>query len=213
METKMNDMASTIVARSDQINAADLLGQPRTLRIVSVDVRPGTEQPVSIKIAGDDKVFRPCKSMCRLLVAAWGADSAAYAGRSMTVYNDPDVLWAGMKVGGIRISHMSNLDGPLTLALAENKKNRKPFTVKPLVIAKAEPAATKPAATLEARLGSFIAALNKTADRAALVALQHRAEALIADVTASGPALFEVLTEAIAKRDATFETPEFEDGE
>jgi hypothetical protein len=86
--------------------------------------------------------------MCRVLVAAWGADSAKYAGRSMTLYNDPDVLWAGMKVGGIRISHMSHIDSPITLALAENKKNRKLFTVKPLPTQRDNtPAVASPPAT------------------------------------------------------------------
>ena len=140
----MSDMSKVIVARSDQVNAGDLVGISRTVRVAAVNVQPGTEQPVSIKIDGDSKVYRPCKSMSRVLVAAWGADSAKYAGRSMTLYNDPDVLWAGMKVGGIRISHMSHIDGPITLALAENKKNRKLFTVKPLATAKPSPAAATP---------------------------------------------------------------------
>lgn len=145
----MSDMSKVIVAKSDQVNAGDLVGINRTVRVAAVNVQPGTEQPVSIKIDGDSKVYRPCKSMSRVLVAAWGADSAKYAGRSMTLYNDPDVLWAGMKVGGIRISHMSHIDGPITLALAENKKNRKLFTVKPLATAKPSPAAPIPSAAAE----------------------------------------------------------------
>ena len=147
----MSDMSQVIVAKSDQINAGDLVGISRTVRVASVNVQPGTEQPVAVKIEGDNKVYRPCKSMSRVLVAAWGPDSAKYAGRSMTLYCDPDVLWAGMKVGGIRISHMSHIDSPITLALAENKKNRKLFTVKPLQQRTATPAAaTSPAAAANA---------------------------------------------------------------
>ncbi len=146
----MSDMSQVIVAKSDQINAGDLFGISRTVKVASVNVQPGTEQPVAVKIEGDNKVYRPCKSMSRVLVAAWGADSAKYAGRSMTLYNDPDVLWAGMKVGGIRISHMSHIDGPITLALAENKKNRKLFTVKPLQQRQNTPAAALPAAAADA---------------------------------------------------------------
>jgi hypothetical protein len=128
----MADMAEIIVAKSDQINAADLIGAPRTIKIAGVTVRAGEDQPVSIRIEGDKKVYRPCKSMSRVLVRAWGPDSTRYVGRSMTLYHDPDVLWAGMKVGGIRISHMSDLSGVLSMALAENRMNRKIFTVKPL---------------------------------------------------------------------------------
>jgi hypothetical protein len=144
----MSDMSQIIIAKSDQVNAGDLVGISRTVRIASVNVQPGTEQPVAIKLDGDSKVYRPCKSMSRVLVAAWGADSAKYAGRSMTLYCDPDVLWAGMKVGGIRISHMSHIDSTITLALAENKKNRKLFTVKPLPTQRANsPAVATPPAT------------------------------------------------------------------
>ena len=146
----MSDMSQVIIAKSDQINAGDLVGISRTVRVAAVNVAPGTEQPVSIKIDGDSKVYRPCKSMSRVLVAAWGADSSKYAGRSMTLYCDPDVLWAGMKVGGIRISHMSHIDGPITLALAENKKNRKLFTVKPLQQRANSPAAPPPSAAADA---------------------------------------------------------------
>jgi len=66
------------------------------------------------------------------MVTAWGADSKKYIGRSMTLYRDPSVKWGGMEVGGIRISHMSDIDSAITLALTMTKSNRKPYTVKPL---------------------------------------------------------------------------------
>jgi hypothetical protein len=140
----MSDMIPVIAAKSDQINAADLTGSPRTVKIAAVNVSPGTEQPVTINIVGDKKVFRPCKSMSRVMVDAWGPDSSKYVGKSMTLYLDPDVLWAGMKVGGIRISHMSHIDGPRSSVLAENKKNRKLFTVKPLASVADKSAASVP---------------------------------------------------------------------
>jgi hypothetical protein len=129
------DMAPVIAPKSDQINADDLIGGPITITIESVSVKPGTEQPVSIAIDGLSKVFRPCKSMCRVMVAAWGPDSAVYAGRSLTLYRDPKVKWGGMEVGGIRISAMSHISTAMTMALTETKHSRKPFTVKPLAMA------------------------------------------------------------------------------
>ena len=71
--------------------------------------------------------------MCRVMVSAWGADSKNYVGRSMTLYRDPTVKWGGMAVGGIRISHMSDIDGDMTMALTVTRANKKPYTVKPLV--------------------------------------------------------------------------------
>jgi len=138
----MNDMTSVIVAKSDQINADDLLGRDMTITIEDVIIKGGQEQPVSIVFAGSDKVFRPCKSMSRVLVNVWGPDAKQYIGRSMTLYRDPSVKWGGMEVGGIRISHMSDIDSNVTMALTMTKANRKPFTVKPLKVErKPEPTA------------------------------------------------------------------------
>lgn len=71
------------------------------------------------------------------MIEIWGKDSANYVGKSMTIYCDPKVKFGGVEVGGIRISHMSDLSAPRTLALTATKANKKPFTVKPLVTAKA----------------------------------------------------------------------------
>jgi len=129
-----NDMHATIVPKSDQLNADDLIGREMTVTITGVNIRGGQEQPVAISFDGDNgKPYKACKSMCRVMVTAWGADSSKYVGRSMTLYRDPTVKWGGMEVGGIRISHMSDIDKPMTLALTMTKSNRKPYTVKPLV--------------------------------------------------------------------------------
>lgn len=129
----MNDMSKVIVPKSDQINADDLISGPITITIKGVDIRPGTEQPVSIFFEGDNgKPWRPCKSMSRVLVAAWGADAKQYAGRSVTLYRDPKVKWGGMEVGGIRISHLSHIDRDMVMALTATKGKRAPHTVKPL---------------------------------------------------------------------------------
>lgn len=129
----MNDMSTVIIPRSDQINADSLLSGPITIKITKVEIKAVAEQPVTIHYEGEDgKPWRPCKSMARCLVAAWGPDSSKYAGRSLTLFCDPHVKWAGLEVGGIRISHMSDIDGPLTMALTVTRANKKPFTVKPL---------------------------------------------------------------------------------
>ena len=129
----MSTMAEAIVPKSDQLNADDLIAGPMTITITDVSIRGGQEQPVSIHFEGDNgKPYKSCKSMNRVLVTAWGADAKKYVGRSLTLYRDPTVKWAGMEVGGIRISHMSHIDSPLTMALTMTKQNKRPFTVKPL---------------------------------------------------------------------------------
>lgn len=129
----MNDMSKVIVPKSDQINADDLISGPITITIKGVDIRPGTEQPVSIYFEGDNgKPWRPCKSMSRVLVSAWGPDAKAYIGRSVTLYRDPKVKWGGMEVGGIRVSHLSHIERDMVMALTATKGKRAPHTVKPL---------------------------------------------------------------------------------
>lgn len=130
------DMGAFIAPKSDQINADDLIGGPRTITISGVSANEGSpEQPINIRFEGDDgKPFRPCKSMRRVMVNIWGPDATQYVGRALTLYRDPKVQFGGMQVGGIRISHMSHIDEPKTMALTASKAKRAPFTVKPLQI-------------------------------------------------------------------------------
>lgn len=132
----MVDMAATIIPRSDQINADDLLSGPRTITITKVTGNDGNaEQPVNFYFEGDNgKPYRPCKSMRRVVVKVWGPDASKYVGRSMTLFRDPKVKWGGMEVGGIRISHMTELEKAEVIALTETRSARRPFTVHPLKI-------------------------------------------------------------------------------
>ena len=132
----MMDMSQVIAPKSDQINADDLIAGDITITVTDVKVVGGQEQPVSIHFAGSQKVYRPCKSMSRVLVAVWGPDARAYVGRSLTLYRDPEVKWGGMAVGGIRIRKMTHMPGDraMTMALTATKGARKPFTVLPLVL-------------------------------------------------------------------------------
>ena len=105
---------------------------PVTVTVEGVDV-VGGDQPVNIHLREfPGKAYRPSKSMRRVLVKLWGPKSADYAGRRLTIYNDPTVTWAGKAVGGIRISHASHIDKPVTMSLALAKGKLAPFTVQPL---------------------------------------------------------------------------------
>lgn len=190
----MGDLSAVIIPKSDQINADDLIAGPRTITITEVRVSPGTEQPVSIFFEGDGgKPFRPCKSMTRLMVSVWGPDSAKYPGQSMTLYRDPTVKWAGMAVGGIRISHMTGLSSRMEIALTETKGKRKITVVEPLAVApkadEARAAADKITGNIArapdaAKLGQYLTGANVAGrieawrkDRPDLVALIDAAAA------------------------------------
>lgn len=133
----MIDMTTTVVPKSDQLNSDDLQASPRTIKITKVAADTSSaEQPIAIYFEGDNgKPYKPCKSMRRVMIHCWGKDGTKYTGRSMTLYRDPKVQFGGLAVGGIRISHMTDIDGEQTMALTATRASRKPFTVKPLVLA------------------------------------------------------------------------------
>ena len=137
----MNDMTATIIAKSDQINAGDLKGISRTITIREVRIKAGEDQPVSILIEGDQKAFRPCKGVRRLLVRVWGPDANKYIGQSMTIYCDPTVTWAGKEEGGIRVSHMTGLDEKIVEFMRTSRAATKPYEIHPLRAEKPAPPA------------------------------------------------------------------------
>lgn len=129
----MSDMAAIIQPKSDQLNADSLLDGPKTIKITKVTVTPSVEQPCTVHYEGEDgRPYKPCKSMARVMVLVWGGDSKAYVGKSMTLYHDPEVKWGGMKVGGIRISHMSDMKSNAPLMLTVTRGKKAPYSVKPL---------------------------------------------------------------------------------
>ena len=65
------DMSRFIEAKSDQLNADDLIGAPRTITITRVTGNDG-DQPVSIFYEGDGgKPFKPCKTIRRVMMGVW----------------------------------------------------------------------------------------------------------------------------------------------
>ena len=128
----MINVGSTIEAKSDQVNSIDLLDGPRTIVIAAVKVVAG-DQPVEIHYeGGEGKPYKPCKSMRRVMVKAWGSDGEKYVGRSLTLFSDPKVVWAGSPVGGLRISHMSDIDGVFRMMLTKSRGQRAMFEAQPL---------------------------------------------------------------------------------
>jgi hypothetical protein len=178
----VNDMSSVIVPKSDQINAEDFLAGPRTFTIEGVSISPGTEQPVQIKLAGEDRVWRPCKSMSRVLVSAWGPDANVYRGRAITLYRDPKVKWGGMEIGGIRVSHMSHIEREMLLQLTATKGKRAPHIVKVLEA----PALDDPARKWA---DGFIANINKVPVADALEPLVLRSEKRLVELSQKRPEL------------------------
>mgnify|MGYP006949695015 CR=1 FL=1 len=129
------NLKDTIIPKSDQLNSEQLLGSPMTIRVSGVS-RGNAEQPIIINYDGDNgRPYKPCKSMRKVLIFAWGEDGNQWIGKSMTVFCDQNVKWAGEKVGGIRISHLSDIERDISVALTATRGRKDTHIIKKLVIA------------------------------------------------------------------------------
>ena len=136
----MNDMMRTIVPKSDQLNADDLVGgHTITITVNRAEVKESGEQKVVLGYEGDNgKPYKPGKAMCHVLINVWGKSSQGYIGKSMTLYRDEKVKFGPDITGGVRISHMSHITEPRTVIIPVSRGIRKPFTVQPLKVAAPE---------------------------------------------------------------------------
>lgn len=195
------DMTESIAPKSDQLNAEDLLTGPRTFTVAEVK-RGTTEQPVDVHLVEfPGRPFKPSKTVRRIMVAAWGADASAYAGKRLTLYRDPAVRFGGMDVGGIRVSHMSHIDKPMTLVLSVSKGKRAPYVIKPLA-ADTPPAAAVPNYMDDARAAKDMDEWRKVWMRAKDAG--HLTDALKAELLPIG----EALKAAPESRNATTDNPQ-----
>lgn len=139
------DISETLAPNSDQLDAIDLVSGPRTFTIAGVS-KGNADQPVNIKLVEFPRVWRPSKSMRRVLAACWGTDASQWTGRRVTLYCDPDVMFGKEKVGGTRISHLSDIDAPKSVPLLVSRGKSASFRVQPL----AEPSNAEKVAALRA---------------------------------------------------------------
>jgi hypothetical protein len=169
MSITEDDVLASITAKSDQLNACDLVGGPITVTITSV-TKGAADQPIAIGIGKDRQPYKPCKSMRRVLVACWGANPNAWINRSMTLFCDQSVKWAGEEVGGIRISHMSHISAEKKVLLNATKGKKAAYIVKPLLVS----------SDVSERVAKAIAAINSAKDSADLERIWKQAEKLYA---------------------------------
>lgn len=138
------DVSHTVTPKSNQLNFDDLIAGPITILITGVKVGDSADQPVDVRYEGDNgKPYKPCKSMRRVLIHAWGTNGRDWVGKSMTLYGDPEVRFGGQAVGGIRISHLSHIDRDMNMMLTVTRAKRAPYNIKKLVIKNTQPAALK----------------------------------------------------------------------
>ena len=125
------DISDTLAPKSDQLDAVDLWDGSRTFTITRVSRNNG-EQPVNVHLAEFPRVWRPGKSMRRVLAYCWGTDANEWANRLVRLYCDESVRFGSEAVGGTRISHLSHIDGAKKVPLIVAKGRSATFHVLPL---------------------------------------------------------------------------------
>ena len=145
MSNDVSNLNDTIIPKSDQLNADQLIGGPITITVTSVRRGSGDDQPVVVHYEGENgRPWKPCLTMRKVLIFAWGEDGSQWAGKMLTLYNLRTVKWGGVEVGGIRISHMSHVQADVKLSLAVTRGKKEPIIIKrldatdPLVAARAK---------------------------------------------------------------------------
>ena len=79
----------------------------------------------------------------------------------MTLFNDPTVKWAGVEVGGIRISHVSHIEHSLSTSVTVSKGKRNPYRVDPLKVQEAKKPDPYPADKFEAAKAAMERAIKE----------------------------------------------------
>lgn len=135
----MTDITFALEAKSDQLNAVDIMGYEPIIRVRDVKVTQG-DQPVRVYFDGDNnRPWIPSKGMLRLLAGAWGRNSKDWIGKHAKIFFEPSVRYAGKEVGGIRIRSLSDIPQQgLSFVLTINRQQRVQYQVPLLIVESSE---------------------------------------------------------------------------
>lgn len=200
----VSDLRSTIVPKSDQLNAEQLLGDPMTVSITDVRIGSGAEQPINVHYEGENgRPYKPCKTMRKVLIFAWGPDGREWIGRSLTLYNDPQVKFGGDEVGGIRISHMTNIERDVQVSLTATRGKKALHTIKRLAAVRGPSVDDiKSSPTVDALKDNFGAAYKATKDTAVRARLKSAYDARMAALTKPAKTLEQFKADVDSAEDA-----------
>ena len=140
-ELTPDEVRASIVPKSDQLNADDLLTGPITVTITGVK-QGDKEQPIIVELE-NSRPYKPCKSMRRVLISVYGDTPANWIGHRLTLFNDPFVMWAGVKVGGIRICNMTGIDRDTAFVLTVARGKKSEVLISPIEVLKDSPSVEK----------------------------------------------------------------------
>lgn len=158
-----------------------------TITVSDVRLSGGADQPVVIHYAGENgRPYKPCLTMRKVLIHAWGPDGRQWVGRSMTLYNDPSVKWGGEEVGGIRISHLTDIERDVKVSLTSTRGKKAKYEIRKLVSKIAEHLADiRCAQSVEALKSEFASGYRNTKDAGERAQLKAAYDARMAELMRS----------------------------
>jgi hypothetical protein len=146
----MPDISETLAPNSTQLDNIDLRGGgPRIFTVTQVDVRVGTDQPVSVHLAEFDRPWKPGKNMRRVLAHCWGRESDNWVGKRVELFADEKITFGKETPGGTRISRLSHISGPQHAPILVSQGRAGTYKVDPLPDAPTPAAPTAPTAPSE----------------------------------------------------------------
>jgi len=131
----ISNLSDTVTSNGQQLNADDLISADKIITVTGIKRSTSKQQPLSIDYYGmqPNRPFKPCLTMRKILFAEWGTDGRQWVGKSMKLYRDPEVKFGTEKTGGIRISHLSDIDKQAVVhKLLVSKTQRQEFTINKL---------------------------------------------------------------------------------
>jgi len=133
------DISKALVAKSDQLNASDLSGAPIVATIEAVRQGDAAKQVIVDLVGMKGRPWKPSKGMLRVIAHAWGVESDAWVGRLVKLVNNPEVIYAGEKVGGVEVIAMSHIAADFTIPVRISQKKVKQHHVDVLAEPQTEP--------------------------------------------------------------------------
>ena len=204
MNATVEDLRSTIVPKSDQLNSEQLMFGAIDITVTRVEAKSG-EQPVTVHYEGENgRPYRPCLTMRKVLVHAWGENGNNWVGRSMRLYCDPAVRFGKDEVGGIRISHLTDIPRDIRVSLTATKGKKALHEIKRMAPPTAvDTSEIDAAADLDTLKRVFTAAYRAAKDEAVRgrlkVASDMRKAVLTAIVEIDGADSIEAASEALER--------------
>lgn len=126
------DLSLMLSGKGSQLNADDLDDTGKVIKITRAE-KTGGEQPLALHFEKDGgKPFLPCLTMRRVLAHIWGNEGEKFTGRLLHVYRDPNVIYGGKKVGGVRIKGASHIDRPVTYMATVRRGKKEAVTIQPI---------------------------------------------------------------------------------